>query len=214
MSRKINVNGEKIAHARELRGKQWTQEKIAEELTHAGLEVSRMQVANWESGRTRGMSLPVLTVLAQLLNKPVSYFADDAAVIQEEKGRIPVVGVVNAERFNFSFGAPPETTLPLRLDMAGDRRAVALRISGDCMVNPKDPQGSLYPGDYVIIVEQNDCPNGAIAVVRLNGEFTLKRVFKVKDHFELRPDNPAYKPIIVKSGDLHIVGVKLAKYSP
>ena len=53
MPRKINVSGDKIAHARELLGKEWTQDKLAEELTAAGLEVSRQQVVNWEVGRTR-----------------------------------------------------------------------------------------------------------------------------------------------------------------
>ena len=143
MSRRINIEGDKITQAREARGKAWSQARLAEELTRAGLEVSRSQVANWENGRTRAMSMAVLAAMAQILEKPAAYFSADSATLQEEKGRIPVVGVVNAETFNFSFSTPPETTLPLRLDMAGERRAVALRITGNCMVDPGSPRQPL-----------------------------------------------------------------------
>lgn len=216
MSRKINVVGDKIANARLLLGKQWTQDKLAEELSAAGLEVSRQQIVNWELGRTRGMPMAVLTVMAQILRKPLSYFSADTVTLQEEKGRIPIVGVVNARNFNFSYDMPSEADLPLKLDLKDDRRAVALRVSGDCMVNPKDPKGSLYDGDYVVIVEPKNkqCPNGKIAVIRLAGdEYTLKRVFKTEDGYELKPDNDKYESIFIK-GDIDVVGIKLAKWSP
>ena len=57
-------------------------------------------------------------------------------------------------------------------------------------------------------------PNGTIVVARLDGEYTLKKLYRIKDGYELKPANPDYESIIVKSGDLHIVGTKLAKYSP
>jgi SOS-response transcriptional repressor LexA len=213
MPRKVEVDGNKITQAREALGKHWSQNKLAEALTHAGIEVSRDQVANWESGRTRSLPVAAINPLSVILEKPATYFAVKTELLEDDRRGIPVVGVVNAEHFNFSFDNPPETYLPLKLDMPGSRRAVALRISGDCMVDPADPRGSLYPGDYVIIVEQKECPNGTVAVIRLNGEYTLKKVYRVKDGYELRPTNPKYKPIIVK-GDIEIVGIKMAKYSP
>lgn len=215
MSRKTNIEGVKITQAREARGKDWTQIRLAQEMSKAGADVSRDQIANWEYGRTRSMLMSTLQVMSAVLEKPASYFTGKHTPPEpeEEKGRIPVVGAVSAERFNFSFDNPPETYLPVKLDLPGDRRAVALRISGECMVNPQDPRGSLYPGDYVIIVEQHECVNGTIAVVRIDGEHTLKRIYKTKDGYELRPDNPKYDTIYIK-GDIDVVGIKLAKYSP
>lgn len=175
-------------------------------------------VSNIETGKA-GASLEMLEKLAKALRCSVEDISEDLPFEPpkdpfEEKG-IPVVGVVNAETFNFSYDMPPETHLPLRLDLPGNRRAVALRISGDCMVNPEDPKGSLYDGDYVVIIEPTNkqCPNGKIAVIRLNDEYTLKRVFKRKDGYELKPDNPKYESIFVK-GDIDVVGLKLAKWSP
>lgn len=173
-------------------------------------------ISNIETGKA-GASPEMLEKIAKALKCSVEDISEDLPYEPpkdppESRG-IPVVGVVSADRFNFSFDNPPEIYLPLKLDMPGSRRAVALQIVGDCMVDPDDPRGSLYPGDYVIIVEQKECSNGKIAVVRLNGEYTLKKVYRTRDGYELRPANPKYKPIMIK-GDIEIVGVKLAKYSP
>lgn len=223
MPGQINVDGQRIARARCALGKDWTQGKLAEELSKSGAEITRAQIANIESGRTLKLSFNALKALANILNKPVEYFSKDIAAMQEERryyaleegrGRIPVVGTVNAASFNFSFDTPTETYLRLRIDIPGDRRAVALRVSGDCMVDPKDPQHSLYDGDYVVVLEQSNCSNGQIGVFRLDGEFTLKRVFKVKDHYELRPANPKYEPIIVREKEFKIVGVVIDKVTP
>ena len=137
--------------------------------------ISYVTLSHIETGKV-GASPEMLEKLAAALKCAVEDISEalpfkPAKDPADEKG-IPVVGVVNAESFNFSYDMPPETHLPLRLDLPGPRRAVALRISGDCMVNPDDPKGSLYDGDYVVIIEPKDreCPNGKIAVIRLNGE--------------------------------------------
>ncbi len=181
-------------------------------------KISFVTLANIETGKA-GASPEMLEKIAKVLNCAVEDISENLPFVlpkdpAEEKG-VPVVGVVNARNFNFSYDMPPETHLPLEVKLP-NRRAVALRVSGDCMVNPDDPKGSLYDGDYVVIVEpkNKECPNGKIAVIRLSGdEFTLKRVFKTKDGYELKPDNPKYESIFVK-GDIDVVGIKLAKWSP
>jgi SOS-response transcriptional repressor LexA len=182
-------------------------------------KIGFVTISNIETGKA-GASPEMLDKIAAALNCSAADISEELPFElprdpSQERG-VPVVGVVNAGNFSFSYDMPPETHLPLRLDLPGSRRAVALRVSGDCMVNPKDPKGSLYDGDYVIIVEPNnkECPNGKIAVVRLGGdEYTLKRVFKTKDGYELKPDNDKYKSIFIK-GDIDVVGIKMAKWSP
>jgi repressor LexA len=68
-----------------------------------------------------------------------------------------------------------------------------LRAKGKSM-EPTIPDGSL-----VLIREQPDVENGAIAAVLVNGdeEATLKRVKRQGNLLILLPDNPEYEPIIV-----------------
>ena len=49
--------------------------------------------------------------------------------------------------------------------------------------------------------------NNEMVAILINNEATLKRFYKREDGFELRPANPSMKPIIVKSGEINILGV-------
>ena len=49
--------------------------------------------------------------------------------------------------------------------------------------------------------------NNEMVAVLINNEATLKKFYKRKDGFEFRPANSKMKPIIVKSGDINILGV-------
>ena len=51
-------------------------------------------------------------------------------------------------------------------------------------------------GDLVAIRKQGSAENGQIAAVRIDGEATLKHVYKYSDYIELRPENPAFESII------------------
>lgn len=113
-----------------------------------------------------------------------------------------VIGIVSAE----TFKEPAEDAV--RLDVIdylykrkSGRRTYALRISGSCM----EPKAS--DGDYAVIEETHDVPDGALGVVCWNGECTLKRVYHKTDHLELRPDNPAYKILRPKLKDCRIIGI-------
>ena len=70
----------------------------------------------------------------------------------------------------------------------------ALRCNGDSMINAR-----IFPGDLVLIRQQSDVDNGDIAAVLIEGEATLKRVYKYTGRVELRPENPLY-PIINVEG--------------
>ena len=80
----------------------------------------------------------------------------------------------------------------------------ALRCAGDSMINAR-----IFPGDLVLIRQQPDVEDGEIAAVLLDGEATLKRVFKYPGRVELRPENPLYKPISIEGpalADFRILG--------
>lgn len=118
--------------------------------------------------------------------------------------RLKVVGTVSAEKFDFSFDYETGEFEEVDLPRDPGKKAALLRVSGKCM-EPK-----INSGDLVVVVEAgfDEIPNGGLAVIRLNGECTLKRVHRMTDGIELRPDNKAHKTIKL-SGDepANVVGV-------
>ena len=77
-----------------------------------------------------------------------------------------------------------------------------LRVKGDSMIGD-----GIHDGDIVIINKRATVNNNEMVAVLINNEATLKRLYDREDGFELRPSNPAMKPIIVKAGDINILGV-------
>lgn len=53
----------------------------------------------------------------------------------------------------------------------------------------------IFDGDIVYIRQQPDVENGEIAAVLIDGEATLKRVFKHFNGVELRAENPTFKSL-------------------
>lgn len=116
---------------------------------------------------------------------------------------IPVVGSVSADNFDLDFDAVPEDFLPIPpMKIPGNKKVVAIKVSGDCM------EPTLHDGEYVVVAETDIPPsNGKLAIFILDGGRTLKRIFRHKDHVELRPDNPKHKSIKVATNNLQCVGV-------
>lgn len=65
-----------------------------------------------------------------------------------------------------------------------------LRVKGDSMIN-----ANIKSGDIVFIKKQSDVDDGEIAAVLIDGEATLKRVYKIGDVIQLRAENPSFPPI-------------------
>ena len=86
----------------------------------------------------------------------------------------------------------------------------ALRCKGDSMINAR-----IYDGDIVYIRQQPEVENGEIAAVIVDGEITLKRVYKRTGFVILQPENPAHEPIIISSeeitaGKMSVIGKAVA----
>lgn len=87
---------------------------------------------------------------------------------------------------------------------------VVFRCIGDSMINAR-----IFDGDAVFIRLQPEVENGQIAVVRIEDEYTLKRVYVWEDYVELRPENPKFPAIILRDKELsadrfEIVGLAVA----
>ena len=114
---------------------------------------------------------------------------------------VPVIGGVSADRFNVALETPPDDVLPIPVTGPAGKY-FALRVSGRCM------EPTAHDGQYVVVAQAAEIPDGKLGIFRLNEECTLKRLFRMKDGAcELRPDNPKYEKIVVKCGDLKVVGL-------
>lgn len=66
----------------------------------------------------------------------------------------------------------------------------AVRVKGDSMRD-----AGILDGDCAIIQARPTVPEGAIGVALIDGEATVKRIYKTSDGYRLQPANDAYKPI-------------------
>ncbi len=78
----------------------------------------------------------------------------------------------------------------------------ALKVKGDSMIG-----AHIVEGDIVVIKNTHRFRNGMIGVAKVDGEATLKKIFKTEEGLKLVAENPAYDPIIVsKRADIQILG--------
>lgn len=86
-----------------------------------------------------------------------------------------------------------------------------LNVHGDSMTGSQ-----IFDGDKAFIRKTYDYVNGKIYAVRINDETeaVLKRVFWYADQIVLNSSNPDYEPIIVKPGDVSIIGEYVGVYHP
>lgn len=99
---------------------------------------------------------------------------------------------------------------PLYMDLDGETVLApedidadfVFRCVGDSMIGAR-----ILDGD-IVFVKSGNVDNGQIAVVRIGEEYTLKRVYRGEDYLELRAENPAYPPKIIRGAqeNAEIVG--------
>jgi len=83
-----------------------------------------------------------------------------------------------------------------------------LRVKGNSMVD-----AHILDGDIAVIRLQETCNDGEIVAAEVDGEATLKRLFRRKDHVLLKPENKLMKPIRVTDVTIRGVFVGLIRKS-
>jgi repressor LexA len=113
---------------------------------------------------------------------------------------VPVVGVVRAGRPALAFEEIKEY-LPVEEEQLRGG-AFFLRVRGDSMIGD-----AIVEGDLALVRPQATAHNGDIVVALVDGEATLKRFYRERDHIRLQPRNPDMAPIIIPAGgEVAIVG--------
>lgn len=120
--------------------------------------------------------------------------------------KIPVVGTVAAgEPILAEQNIIDYEELPINEFKDGDY--FGLKIKGDSML-PR-----ILEDDVVIVRQQNDCDNGQVAVVLINGdEATVKQIKKTENGIMLIPFNNKYDPMFftkeeIETKPVRIIGV-------
>lgn len=183
--------GKRIAQLRRERG--ISQEELAEmALLH------RVTVAKYETGQVEPGAV-ALSRIADALN-----VSTDEILCRVEKlppfvpivrASVPVIGEIacgvpiTAEQNTEGFADLPE-------GVAAD---FALRCKGDSM-NP-----TFIDGDLVLIRQQPEVDDGQIAAVGVDGEATLKHVYRTAVGVLLVSDNPKYAPMSYPAASAPII---------
>ncbi|MGA8942484.1 MAG: transcriptional repressor LexA [Thermoactinomyces sp.] len=110
---------------------------------------------------------------------------------QTETVLVPLVGKVTAgEPITAIENIEDYYPLPRRIAAEGET-VFLLSVRGDSMIN-----AGILDGDYVVVRQQPTAQNGDIVVAMTpDGEATVKRFFKEKDHIRLQPENDSLSPI-------------------
>lgn len=124
-------------------------------------------------------------------SKTDRYYPVAADSISIRRNAVPVIG---------NIACSPQTAPDVNADGYADlpdgvRADFALRCKGDSM------SPMFNDGDLVLIRRQPEVENGQVAAVSINGETTLKHVYKTENGLLLFANNTKYEPIQVKPDD-------------
>ncbi len=201
--------GQRIKQARE--EKDLTLEQLGQQL---GMNKSTIQ--RYEAGKVSKIKLPVLESIAKVLcvnpewlalksdnpkieDNNITDIGIPENIIQIPKmKKVPLIGTI-------ACGEPilAIENIEDEVDMPENIRATyALRCKGDSMINAR-----IFDGDIVYIRQQPDVENGEIAAVLIDGEATLKRVYKYKNRLELRPENPTFPVLNYENEELEEIQI-------
>lgn len=85
----------------------------------------------------------------------------------------------------------------------------ALIVTGDSMI-----EDGIHDGDTLFVRQTSTVRTGDIAVVRVDGDATVKRFFPEPGRIRLQPANSAMEPIYVDetSGDVEVIGLAVGVF--
>ena len=158
--------------------------------------VQKNAVSKWECGRVEDIPTSTIKQLANLFDVPASYLIDDDLSNTQCTALSPLPRM---KQWNVIGGAACGSPIHRELDgetvlapadIDADR---VFRCVGDSMIG-----AHIFDGDLVFVKTGEYVEDGRIGVVRIGDEYSLKRIYRGNDYLELRSENPAYPPIIIR----------------
>lgn len=130
----------------------------------------------------------------------------------EDVQSVPVVGRIAAGK---PISAIENTEQILRigqgmLGKVGMEDVFALVVRGDSMI-----EDGIFDGDYIFVRKQSDARDGEIVAAMVDGEATVKRLYREGNRIRLQPANSTMEPIYVhahEARDTAILGRVVGVY--
>src|SRR6185295_7907810 len=113
---------------------------------------------------------------------------------------LPLFGYIAAGRPLDVEVSSEMIAVPEHLTTRGDN--YVLKVRGDSMVDD-----GILDGDLVIIARRELANNGEMVVANVNGEVTLKRIYREGERVRLQPANSMMSPIYASARDVAVQGV-------
>ena len=180
------------------------------------LGVPDTSVSHWIAGRAEPSEKHIkkMSKLFSLSEEEIKKAFRNSSSSLEQKEEvmfIPVLGISSATEEKFIL-EELESYLPIKKSA---KKQFAVRVEGNCMVDPQDPQNSIYNGNYVIVDPDAIAISGDVVLARIGGEYsTIKRFFPHEKEVRLIPDNPKCKTLIYSIKEIEIVGKVVNVYRP
>ena len=184
-----------------IKKKRKEQDMTLEELASI-VGVSRQTLSRYETGVIGNIPSDKIELLAKALRTTPAYlmgWEDDTDdifnhpdILPITKKRFPLIGGVACGEPIYreeDFESYVEAGANINADFA-------MRCYGNSMENI-----GIKDGYIVFIHKQPSVDNGEVAAVNIDGEFTLKRVYKYSDVLLLRAENPEYEDLEYREGD-------------
>lgn len=190
--------------------------KLTQEELASSLGLQKSAIAKYENGRVENVKRSTIELMSTILECKPSYLMgwDEPAptkpsysnILPITKKSFPLLGSV-------ACGTPilAEEKLECYVQVGTDLQAdFCLKAKGDSMINAR-----IHNGDIIFIRSQSSVNNGEIAVVVIEEEATLKRVFYYpeKEKLVLQAENPICEPLVYVGSELehiHILGKAVA----
>jgi repressor LexA len=132
----------------------------------------------------------------ELVEQPEKETREPAAGVRE----LPLFGYIAAGR-PLDVDVSDETiAVPEHLTTRGEN--YVLKVRGDSMIDD-----GILDGDLVIISRREQAYNGEMVVANVNGEVTLKRIYREGERVRLQPANATMSPIFAQARDVAVQGV-------
>ena len=113
---------------------------------------------------------------------------------------LPLFGTIAAGQPIEAYQSEETVTVPENLTSRGEN--YVLKVRGDSMI-----EDGILDGDYVIIARRERAENGEMVVANVNGEVTLKRLYREGERIRLQPANSLMNPIYAHARDVSVQGV-------
>ena len=191
-----------------------TQRKFAEKCGISPSYLTQiLKGRNPRTGKPPKLSIEIYQTLADAMGMTLDELfglIDDSPVELKAKSKVDFFNLEELKHHKIPLigsvaGGEPIYDEDYDLMIVGPHKAsCAVRLKGDSMTP------TYRNGDIIYIHEQPDVRDGEIAVVFLDDEAVLKRVYHTKYGLQLLSDNKNYKPIDATLGDydnIRILGI-------